>query len=133
LPYFEGNDFTAATASEYSLPASFLVISETLPRLRATVNNAGTGETIDIGSMSRYKEFVLQIVSSNAASTITNLTNGIIVQRVTLYSPDPTAWTFTRNNARLDGSVNFVASQYDTLMLMLFGAEWIELSRSANG
>jgi hypothetical protein len=133
LPYFEGNDFTAATASEYSLPASFLVISETLPRLMATVNNAGTGETINIGSMSRYKEFVLQIVSSNAASTITNLTNGIIVQRVTLYSPDPTAWTFTRNNARLDGSVNFVASQYDTLMLMLFGAEWIELSRSANG
>ena len=133
LPYFEGNDFTAATTSQYSLPASFLVLSETLPRLRATVNNAGTGQTIDIGSMSRYKEFVLQIVSSDALSTITNLINGITVQRVTLYSPDPTAWTFTRNNARLGGSVDFVASQYDTLVLMFFSPEWMEISRSANG
>jgi hypothetical protein len=133
MPYFEGNDFSAATSGAYSFPSQFQMSSEGFPALIATVNNAGTGQTIDISPMSRYADFVLQVTSNDALSTVTNLTNGIARQRVTLYSPGATAWTFTRNNARLGGSTNFVASQYDTLALMLFGAEWMELSRSANG
>jgi hypothetical protein len=133
MPYFSGNDFSAATNGAYALPSQFQMVSESQPSLIATVNNAGTGQTIDISPMSRYADFVVQVTSSDALSTITNLTGGIARQRVTLYSPNATAWTFTRNNARLGGSINFVASQYDTLALMLFGAEWIELSRSANG
>lgn len=132
LPLLDGNDFGAGTVSAYSLPAIFQMTSEGLPRLVATVNNGGAGETIDLAPMSRYATFIVQVTSNNAASLVTNLINGVQGQDVLLYTPGATAWTFNRANAVLAGGANFVASQYDTLRLLNAGALWAEQSRSAN-
>jgi hypothetical protein len=133
LPLFSGNDFSATTAASYVIASPFLISDSGLPSFNATVNNAGTGQTINVSSMSRYSDFVINVFSSNALSTITNLTNAAEGQRVTLYSPNATAWEFTRNNARLNASTNFSATQYDSLVIYLPATEWIEISRSANG
>jgi hypothetical protein len=133
LPLFSGNDFLAATSGGYVVASPFSISDSGLPSFNATVNNAGTGQTINVSSMSRYSDFVINVSSSNALSTITNLTNAAEGQRVTLYSPGATAWEFTRNNARLNASTNFSATQYDSLVIYLPATEWIEISRSANG
>jgi len=136
LPFFDGNDFTDATLSPYVVSSLFIVRLQDMPVLVATVNNAGTGETIDVSPMQRYPTFKLQITSSDALSTITNLTNPNVDQIVYLYSVGSTAWIFTRANAALSGGANFTASVYDSLVIqnvsLSAGVKWIEISRSAN-
>jgi hypothetical protein len=136
LPYFAGNDFTAATSAAYSLSAPFVVVSEGMPVYLVTVNNAGAGETIDISPMRRYNTFQISVASSNAASVVTNLTNAQSNQIVYLYSPGATAWVFNRSNAALGGGLNYTAAQYGLLALRNINntstVKWVEISRSAN-
>jgi hypothetical protein len=136
LPYFAGNDFTAATSAAYSLSASFVVVSEGMPVYLVTVNNAGAGETIDISPMRRYNTFQISVTSSNAASVVTNLTNAQSNQIVYLYSPGATAWLFNRSNAALGGGLSYTAAQYGILALRNINntstVKWVEISRSAN-
>lgn len=132
MPLLSQNNFSAATLDSYNFPAGFVKYSDTLPSYAYNVNNAGAGEVIDITTMKRYGQFRLEVSSSNASSTVTNLTGGVLGQIVNLYSPAATAWTFTRANAALGGGADFAATQYDTLVLQYNGTLWIELSRSAN-
>jgi hypothetical protein len=135
LPYFSGNDFSASP-TPFALPAAFAVGTDGLPTYSVTVNNAGSGETIDIAPMNRYSQFQILVTSSNAASVITNLTNARRDQIVYLYSPGTTAWIFNQSNAALGGGANFTASQYDSLVLRNINntstIKWIEISRSIN-
>jgi hypothetical protein len=137
LPYFNGNNFSGVSSGEYITPSKFIMRSEGLPALVAAVSNAGGGaaEDVDAASMVRYKQFIIQITSANAASEIKDLTNTVIGQRISLYAPAATAWAFNRTNAALAGGANFVAGIYDMLDLIKVSAtgnKFAEMSRSAN-
>lgn len=137
LPYFEDNDFSGVSSSQYTTPSKFLMRSEGLPALAVAVSNAGGGAAVDVdaGSMARYKQFIINVTSANALSEIKDLTNTVIGQRIALHSPAATAWTFLRTNAALAGGASFVAGQYDTLDLIKMldtGVKFVEMSRAAN-
>lgn len=135
LPYFDGNDFDAATGAPYQLPSAFTLTTDRNAVYNVTVDNAGTGEVIDLTPMQRYGYFQINVTSDDAASVVTNLTNGKYGQQIVLYSPGATAWVFNRDNAALSGGTNFTAAQYSTLTLVRARDTtpfWVELGRSAN-
>jgi len=71
-------------------------------------------------------------VTNASATNITNFTNGVTQQPLTLLFNDANTTVVAGANLRLAAGVNFVSSQYDTLCLLFTGTEWVELSRSAN-
>jgi hypothetical protein len=136
LPLFSGNDFNAATAAPYVVPSQFLINKQGNPVLRVTVNNAGGGaaENVDVGALSRYQNFRIEVTSNNALSEIKGLTNGLYGQIAHVYSPSATAFTITNTGFRLASGVSFVASQYDVISFLQndSGVPWSEMSRSVN-
>lgn len=141
LPYFAGNDFAAATSTGYVVPNDFLVSDIASPIYRVSVNNAGGGAAVnvDVAALSRYPNFRIDITSSNAASEISNFTNGVYGQVVYIHSPDSTAFVLNTTAKRLSGGTAFTASQWDTITLLqtgdtagVGGVYWTELCRSVN-
>jgi hypothetical protein len=141
LPYFAGNDFAAATSTGYVVPNDFLVSDIASPIYRVAVNNAGGGAAVnvDVAALSRYPNFRIDITSSNAASEISNFTNGVYGQVVYIHSPDSTAFVLNTTAKRLSGGTAFTASQWDTITLLqtgdtagVGGVYWTELCRSVN-
>lgn len=141
LPLFSGNDFAAATSSGYVVPNDFLVSDIASPILRVTVNNAGGGAAVnvDVAALSRYPNFRIDVTSSNAASEISNFTNGVYGQIIYIHSPDSTAFVLNTTAKRLSGGAAFTASQWDTITLLqtgdvsgVGGVYWTELGRSVN-
>jgi len=141
LPYFAGNDFAAATSTGYVVPNDFLVSDIASPIYRVSVNNAGGGAAVnvDVAALSRYPNFRIDITSSNAASEISNFTNGVYGQVVYIHSPDSTAFVLNTTAKRLSGGTAFTASQWDTITLLqtgdttgVGGVYWTELGRSVN-
>ena len=141
LPYFAGNDFAAATSTGYVVPNDFLVSDIASPIYRVAVDNAGGGAAVDVdvAALSRYPNFRIDITSSNAASEISNFTNGVYGQVVYIHSPDSTAFVLNTTAKRLSGGTAFTASQWDTITLLqtgdtagVGGVFWTELGRSVN-
>ena len=141
LPYFAGNDFAAATSTGYVVPNDFLVSDIASPIYRVAVDNAGGGAAVDVdvAALSRYPNFRIDITSSNAASEISNFTNGVYGQVVYIHSPDSTAFVLNTTAKRLSGGTAFTASQWDTITLLqtgdasgVGGVYWTELCRSVN-
>jgi hypothetical protein len=141
LPLFSGNDFAAATSSAYVVPNDFLVSDIASPIYRVAVNNAGGGAAVnvDVAALSRYPTFRMDITSSNAASAISNFTNGVYGQIIYIHSPDATAFVLNTTAKRLSGGAAFTASQWDTITLLqtgdtagVGGVYWTELGRSVN-
>lgn len=140
LPYFAGNDFVAATAG-YIVPNDFLISDIASPILRVTVNNAGGGAAVNVNvaALSRYPNFRIDVTSSNAASEISNFTNGVYGQVIYIHSPSATAFVLNTTAKRLSGGAAFTASQWDTITLLqtgdttgVGGVYWTELGRSVN-
>ncbi len=141
LPLFSGNDFAAATSTGYVVPNDFLVSDIASPILRVTVNNAGGGAAVnvDVAALSRYPTFRIDVTSSNAASEISNFTNGVYGQVIHIHSPSATAFVLNANAKRIAGGVAFTASQYDIISFLqtgdaagVGGVFWTEISRSVN-
>jgi hypothetical protein len=141
LPYFAGNDFAAATSSGYVVPNDFLVSDIASPIYRVTVNNAGGGAAVnvDVAALSRYPNFRIDITSSNAASEISNFTNGVYGQVVYIHSPNSTAFVLNTTAKRLSGGASYTMTQWDTCTLLqtgdasgVGGVYWTELGRSVN-
>lgn len=141
LPLFSGNDFNAATSSAYVVPNDFLVSDISSPIYRVAVNNAGGGAAVnvDVAALTRYPTFRMDITSSNAASEISNFTNGIYGQIIYIHSPNSTAFVLNTTAKRLSGGASFTASQWDTITLLqtgdtagVGGVFWTELGRSVN-
>jgi hypothetical protein len=137
LPYFNGNNFLAATVVPFLFTsAPFLVNSQDMPIYRVSISNPGTGETIDISAMTRYSRFQLYVTSGDAASLVTNLVNGVAFQNVYLYGFSSTTWVFNRSVSQLSAGTNFPGAQYASLVLENVatsgGTQWIEISRSIN-
>jgi hypothetical protein len=141
LPLFSGNDFAAATSTAYVVPNDFLVSDIASPIYRVAVNNAGGGAAVDVdvAALTRYPTFRMDITSSNAASEISNFTNGIYGQIIYIHSPDSTAFVLNTTAKRLSGGASFTASQWDTITLLqtgdtggVGGVFWTELCRSVN-
>ena len=135
-PFFEGNDFSPATSAAYFMVAPFQGWTDNDALFVYTVNNAGTGETIDVSPMYRYKEFTILLASSNALSTVTNLVNGPLYQTVKIQGDSATASTYTRANSLLPGGVNFTINRYYILTLKKMnaagGAQWVGVSTANN-
>jgi hypothetical protein len=70
-------------------------------------------------------------ISNSSATTITNFTNGIQYQIITLYFSDSNT-TINRSNCYLSGGVNFTSTAADILTLINIGGFWYEVSRSVN-
>jgi hypothetical protein len=141
LPYFAGNDFAAATSSGYVVPNDFLTSDLASPIYRVTVNNAGGGAAVNvnIAALSRYQIVRIDVTSSNAASEISNFTNGVYGQILHIHSPSSTAFVLNATAKRLSGGTSFTASQYDIVTLLqtgdvsgVGGVFWTEISRSVN-
>lgn len=141
LPLFSGNDFNAATSSAYVVPNDFLVSDISSPIYRVAVNNAGGGAAVnvDVAALTRYPTFRIDVTSSNAASEISNFTNGIYGQIIYIHSPNSTAFVLNTTAKRLSGGTSFTASQWDTITLLqtgdtagVGGVYWTELGRSVN-
>jgi len=141
LPYFAGNDFAAATSAGYVVPNDFLVSDIASPLYRVTVNNAGGGAAVnvDVAALSRYQTFRIEVTSSNAASEISNFSNGIYGQVIHIHSPSATAFVLNATAKRLAGGSPFTASQYDIISFLqtgdtngVGGVFWTEISRSVN-
>jgi hypothetical protein len=73
----------------------------------------------------------LMIITNSSPTSITNFTNAVTGQILTLYFNDSNT-TVTRNNAYLSGGANFTSTVYDTLTLIYIGPYWYEVSRSIN-
>lgn len=142
LPYFSGNNFSAASGGAgYLVPNDFLISENAYPILRVTVNNAGGGAavSVSVAALSQYQSFRVEVTSSNALSEISNFTGGIYGQVIYVYSPDTTAFILNQTGFRLAGGSNFTASQYDIITFLQTGAAagvggvfWTEISRSVN-
>jgi hypothetical protein len=70
-------------------------------------------------------------ISNSSPTTITNFTNGIQYQIITLYFSDSNT-TINRSNCYLSGGVNFTSTAADILTLINIGGFWYEVSRSVN-
>jgi hypothetical protein len=70
-------------------------------------------------------------ISNSSPTTITNFTNGIQYQIITLYFSDSNT-TINRSNCYLSGGVNFTSTASDILTLINIGGLWYEVSRSVN-
>jgi hypothetical protein len=70
-------------------------------------------------------------ITNTSPTTITNFTGGVDGQVIYLIFLDSNT-TVNRSNAYLQGGTNFVSTVRDTLVLLKSGAQWYELSRSAN-
>ena len=141
LPYFAGNDFAVASSAPYVVPNAFLVSDVSSPILRVDVNNAGGGAAVnvDVAALSRYPTFRIDVTSSNAASEISNFTNGVYGQVIHIHSPSATAFVLNTTAKRLSGGSAFTASQWDIISLLqtgngtgVGGIFWTEISRSVN-
>lgn len=141
LPYFAGNDFAAASSTAYVVPNDFLVSDVSSPLYRVTVNNAGGGAAVnvDVAALSRYRTFRIDVTSSNAASEISNFSNGVYGQVIHIHSPSATAFVLNATAKRLAGGSAFTASQYDIISFLqtgdvsgVGGVYWTEISRSVN-
>ena len=71
------------------------------------------------------------LVSNSGATSITNFTNAVNGQILTLIFNDANT-TVTRNNAYLFGGLNFTSTANDTLTLIQNGGLWYEVCRSVN-
>jgi len=70
-------------------------------------------------------------IQNSGATSITNFTNAIANQIITLIFNDSNT-TVTRNNAYLSGGLNFTSTARDTLTLIYDGTIWYEVCRSIN-
>ena len=71
------------------------------------------------------------ILANTSATVITNFDNGVDGQEITLFFTNGNT-TVNRDNAFLNGNVNFVGSANDTLTLIKKDTYWYEKSRSLN-
>ncbi len=71
------------------------------------------------------------LISNSSPTSITNFTNAVTGQILTLIFNDANT-TVTRNNAYLFGGLNFTSTANDTLTLIQNGGLWYEVSRSVN-
>lgn len=71
------------------------------------------------------------VLANTSATTITNFDNGVDGQEITLFFTNGNT-TVNRDNAFLNGNVNFVGSANDTLTLIKKDPYWYEKSRSLN-
>lgn len=63
---------------------------------------------------------------------LTNLTNGVDGQEVTLLNEGSTSLTLTESGSNFRMAGNFTAGQYDTITFKKYGSYWYEVSRSDN-
>jgi hypothetical protein len=89
----------------------------------ASYTNGGT--TLSVSGVT------VLFISNSSATTITNFTDGANEQVIYLYFNDSNT-TINRSNAYLAGGANFVSTRDDMLVLIKNGANWYEISRSAN-
>lgn len=123
----EGNDFTQVT-----VPANEYLFSSSAFSLRSGVQSAlvvTSGTTIAIGD---FRQPVVYIVLNYAGNTtITDITGGLDGQIVVLVNVAAVTMTFARTNARLAGSANWAAGQYNTLTLIQSpSGVWYEIART---
>jgi hypothetical protein len=71
------------------------------------------------------------VIANSSPTTITNFTNAVNGQILTLIFSDSNT-TFTRFNAFLSLGLNFTSTASDTLTLISNGGVWYEVSRSVN-
>lgn len=74
--------------------------------------------------------FDIWFTGNSGATTITNLTNGSVGQRVTLICGDANTTLSDAGTLRLNGA--FTCTADDTITLVYDGANWFEVARSVN-
>jgi hypothetical protein len=74
----------------------------------------------------------LYSLGNTIGTTITNFTNGVTFQPVTLYFTNNLTTISSNNSIRLQSGITFSGTTFDTLRLLYTGNEWVELSRSVN-
>jgi hypothetical protein len=109
----------------------------------ATTANTGSFTTMTGGLVKRNIVYVdgdttpsvlnasFMQINNSAPTTITNFTNGVDKQEITLQFTDSNT-TINRSNAFLSLGVNFVSTQHDILTLIKIGSNWYEVARSIN-
>lgn len=119
-----GNDFSSCSTGPFL--GTYFRGSDRLPSLTAADGDLTPSVKL-LGMTGRV------IFNYTAPASVTNLDDAVEGQIVVLYNAGANNITFTRANASLGGSANWVGTQYDTLTLMKVDAQWVELARSANG
>jgi len=120
-------------------------ITDSTGGLTSTYNSTGitTNGTISSGHVYRAGTYTngattpsvlgvsLMVITNSGATTITNFTNAVSGQILTLIFTDSNT-TVARNNAYLSLGLNFTSTASDTLTLICSGTEWFEVCRSVN-
>lgn len=126
-PRLSDNEFSAAT-SGWILPQNgFLVGGDSTNVVVATSGDA----TPSLAGAASGEHLILEVPAASAF-TITQLVGARQYQRVTVVNTGAFAVTFTRANSVLAGAVDWIGHKYDTLTLVLIGANWHEICRSEN-
>ncbi len=130
-PVISGNDFRAATVGAITPPAPGAQLGPDYPNiLRYDINTTPT--TIDISGFQPGIPGIIKFITS-APVTITNLTGaGSEGQVIILVNTTVNNVTFTRSNAQLVGSVDWVGTRHQTLVLMLMDGSWHQIGGFTN-
>lgn len=121
-PKLEGNNFSGA-ATPYSLSAGgFCLGTDVTPRLAV----AGSAGAIDIATL--YGEDGVIDLTDNGTYTVTNFSNGIEGQTITVMKSGTGTVTVDRTNAALDGGSNKTLTGAYTLTLRKYGSTWRQVA-----
>lgn len=131
--YVSNNKTVNCTTSVYvaDTPAG-IPMAVNIPQFSNTwfaVTAGSTTVDVSIGATSAGRNFK---ITNSTPTTITNFTNGLDGQEITLYFADANT-TINRANCFLAGGVNYTSGATYTLTLVKQGVYWYEKSRSNNG
>ncbi len=122
-PIITDNDFSAATANQYTLKTTGIATGgANLPTIVSPTN----GTTVP--DISACGPFVTINFAYSAPATVTNITSAFEGQRVLLVNTTINAITITRANAVLPGASTVTLNHYGTLELIKIGSLWYAVS-----
>lgn len=127
-PYASGNNFLAATSSQFSGPSNNYLQGD---------NQKGIITATDGDTTPSVYGFIpgltgLLISANTAPTTVTQFDDAIQGQEIIVINTTANDLTITRANAYLMGGTNAVIRQHDAIRLIKYGSLWYELSRSEN-
>ena len=105
-------------------PTNSAIKSDSL--LSKTIALSAGSQTLNIAGYNRF-----YITGDSGGSTITDFVNGYDDKEVEIRFGDANT-TVNRDNAKLNGGVNFTSTSHDMLSLRQILTVWFELNRSAN-
>lgn len=127
-PHLSNNDLRGVVTNRYILNAVGFVRGTDLPTVITSINST----TIDVVLCTPGVVCNIQ-VSPTGPITLTNFTNAENGQIIVIHCMTAQTLTVNRDNARLQGGVNWTGNQYDSITLLNQGAaNWREIARSGD-